>query len=74
MSTGNPATLSYLQLVRTVVEDAIGPTPFTMDLGQNKVVEANYGSSPSSLFIYLLPKKDVAMVLLRSYLTNVCQT
>lgn len=68
---GDSATLSYLQLLRMMVEGVAGPSPFTVDPRRHRIME-NTMTVPSSFRpTHLLPDKQTAQVLVHSYFMNV---
>jgi hypothetical protein len=70
---GDAATLSFLQLIRTYVESVTGPgNPFIMDPRRLKIVENTITLPPNIRRTHLLPDKQTATVLMKSFFTNVC--
>ncbi|KAI9881117.1 MAG: hypothetical protein M1830_008275 [Pleopsidium flavum] len=67
---GDSATLSYLQLLRMMVESVAGPSAFTVDPRRHRIME-NTMTVPSSFRpTHLLPDKQTAQVLVNSYFMN----
>ncbi|KAH8800615.1 fungal-specific transcription factor domain-containing protein [Xylogone sp. PMI_703] len=67
---GDSAALSYLQLIRMIIENAAGPSPFTSDTERHRIVEPLI-TLPADLHqTHLLPDKQTAHVLLQSYFIN----
>ncbi|KAJ2896619.1 hypothetical protein MKZ38_005409 [Zalerion maritima] len=67
---GDSATLSYLQLIRMIVESIAGQSPFTMDPRRHRIIESTI-SFPSNIRPpHLLPDRQTADVLTESYFIN----
>ncbi|CAG8955200.1 hypothetical protein HYFRA_00007216 [Hymenoscyphus fraxineus] len=67
---GDSASLSYLQLVRIVVEGVAGPSPFTQDPQRHRIVENTILLPTNTRLTTLLPDKATARILLDAYLIN----
>ncbi|KUJ21163.1 uncharacterized protein LY89DRAFT_428223 [Mollisia scopiformis] len=68
---GDSASLSFLQLIRLVVDSVVGSSPFTNDPRRYKIVE-NPLTLPENLRrTHLLPDRQTANILVASYFTNV---
>ncbi|KFY96637.1 hypothetical protein V500_02371 [Pseudogymnoascus sp. VKM F-4518 (FW-2643)] len=69
---GDSASLSYLDIIRRLVESTIGPCNFTNDPHKGKLVEGSLstGLRPT----YVLPDKEVADFLLESFFSNTVGT
>ncbi|KAF2757923.1 hypothetical protein EJ05DRAFT_464827 [Pseudovirgaria hyperparasitica] len=67
---GDSATLSFLQLVRMMVENITGPTPFTTDPRRHRIQESQFTLSPNTRQTQLLPDSRTALVLVDSFFTN----
>lgn len=48
---GDSATLSFLQLLRMMVENAVGPSPFTNDPRRHKIVEGQFSLPPGTRYV-----------------------
>jgi hypothetical protein len=67
---GDSATLSYLQLMRMIVENTSGPSAFTLDPMRHRIVE-NTSSLPANFrHTHLLPDKETAKLLVEAYFLN----
>ena len=69
---GDSATLSYLQLIRMVVENSSGTSPFTLDPSRHKIMENTIVLPPNIRQPHILPDYKTAKVLVDSYFTNTC--
>lgn len=69
---GDSATLSYLQLIRMIVESSTGPSPFTMDPQRHRIIESIGTVAPTVRNTHLLPDRITAMSLIESFFINVC--
>ncbi|KAG8526648.1 uncharacterized protein KY384_008077 [Bacidia gigantensis] len=68
---GDSSTLSFLQLLRMIIETASGPSKFTLNPGRHRVTEPELTlSSHRPPPTYLLPDKTAALMLVDSYFTN----
>lgn len=68
---GDSATLSYLQLIRMLVESVAGQSEFTLDPKRHMIVEARTYPPPSNTPSGVLPDRRTADVLVESYYLNV---
>ena len=68
---GDASTLSFLQLLRMIVETAAGPSPFTMDPERHKITETSLLLPPDTELTHLLPEKQTALILVDSFFVNV---
>ena len=68
---GDSATLSYLQLIRLIVENVAGPSPFTTDPRRHRILERPLSIPRGIRHTHLLPDQQTANVLVRSFFTNV---
>lgn len=68
---GDSATLSFLQLIRMIVDNVIGPTPFTLDPRRHRIVEGTSSLPTNFRRTHLLPDRQTAQVLVDAYFTNV---
>ncbi|KAG8534066.1 uncharacterized protein KY384_000909 [Bacidia gigantensis] len=66
---GDSATLSFLQLLRMIVETAAGPNDFSMDPDRHQMTEVKFQDAAISV-TRLLPDKATALVLVDSFFTN----
>ncbi|RFU31785.1 hypothetical protein B7463_g4540, partial [Scytalidium lignicola] len=67
---GDSASLSYLQLIRMIIENVAGPSPFTSDPKRHRIVEPIITLPPNLCHTHLLPDKQTANVLVQSYFIN----
>ncbi|KAI1881660.1 hypothetical protein JX265_000486 [Neoarthrinium moseri] len=67
---GDSATLSYLQLIRMLVESIAGKSRFTMDPKRHMIMEARIEPPPSNMAIGVLPERRTADVLIEAYFVN----
>jgi len=68
---GDSATLSYLQLIRMMVEGVAGPSAFTVDPRRHRIMETTMTLPPHFRPTHLLPDRQTAQVLVNSYFVNV---
>lgn len=68
---GDASTLSFLQLLRMIVETTVGPSPFTMDPERHKILETPFSFSPDTELTHWLPEKQTARILVDSFFVNV---
>lgn len=67
---GDSATLSYLQLIRMIVESVAGPSPFTLDPRRHRIMENTITLPPYIRPPHILPDRQCADILVESYFTN----
>jgi hypothetical protein len=67
---GDSATLSFLQLLRMMVENVAGTSPFTNDPSRHKIVEGQFSLPPGSRYTHLLPDQITARVLVDAFFIN----
>ena len=65
------ATLSYLQLIRMIVDHVAGPSPFTLDPRRHRIMESSLTLPPGLRQTHLLPDRQTADILVSSFFTNV---
>jgi len=68
---GDSATLSFLQLIRTIVDHVAGPSDFTQDPQRHRIVENTITLPKNIRRTHLLPDRQIANVLVDAYFTNV---
>ena len=68
---GDASTLSFLQLLRMIVETTEGPSPFTLDPERHRIKEPPFSLPPDTELTHLLPEKQTAMILVDSFFVNV---
>ena len=64
---GDSATISFLQLIRLMVETTAGPCPFTQDPARHQMIEAPFSKPPDMTFSRLLPDKETTTVLVEAF-------
>lgn len=67
---GDSATLSFLQLLRMMVETVAGPSQFTNDPNRHKIVEGQFSLPSGYRHTHLLPDLETARVLADSFFVN----
>ncbi|CAI6333834.1 unnamed protein product [Periconia digitata] len=67
---GDSATLSFLQLLRMMVESAAGTSPFTNDPRRHKIVEGQLSLPSGSRHTHLLPDQKTARVLVDAFFVH----
>lgn len=67
---GDSASLSYLQLIRMIVESVSGPSDFTLDPRRHRIME-NTISLQDARPTGVLPDRRTADILVDSFFTNV---
>ena len=68
---GDASSLSFVQLLRMIVETVIGPTSFSMDPARHMITEAKLSLGLNTPVTYALPEKTTAVMLVDSFFTNV---
>ena len=68
---GDAATLSFLQLLRLMLEPMIGHTAFTDDPRRHMITESQFSLDPNTTTNTQLPDYRTARVLAESFFTNV---
>lgn len=68
---GDASTLSFLQLLRMIVETVVGPSPFTLDPERHRITETPFSLPPDTELTHLLPEKQTALILVDSFFVNV---
>lgn len=68
---GDASNISFLQLLRMIVETASGPCSFSLNPMRHRLVENELNASLKGRSTYQLPDKKTALVLVRSFFTNV---
>ncbi|CAF9927960.1 MAG: hypothetical protein ALECFALPRED_003918 [Alectoria fallacina] len=67
---GDASTLSFLQLLRMIVETTVGPSPFTMDPERHKIKEIPFSLPSDTELTHLLPDRQTALILVDSFFVN----
>ena len=68
---GDASTHSFLQLLRMIVETAVGPSPFTLDPERHRIMETPFSLPRDIELTHLLPDKPTALILVDSFFVNV---
>jgi hypothetical protein len=68
---GDSASLSYLQLIRMIVESISGQSAFTLDPSRHKIMENTINLPNGIRTPHILPDRETANILVESYFTNV---
>jgi hypothetical protein len=68
---GDSATLSFLQIVRMMVESVAGQSPFTTDPRRHKIMESQFSLPSNTRITQLLPDQRTAMILIESFFIGV---
>ena len=68
---GDSATLSFLQLIRMIVDNVAGPSSFTMDPRRHRIVENTITLPPNMRQTHLLPDRQTANILVEAFFTHV---
>lgn len=68
---GDSATLSFLQLIRMMVESVGGQSPFTTDPRRHKIMESQFSLESTTRRSLLIPHQTTARILADSFFTNV---
>lgn len=68
---GDAANISFLQLLRMIVETTAGSSPFTLDPERHRIVEAKMSLSHDLNLTHSLPEKATVLILVDSFFTNV---
>jgi hypothetical protein len=69
---GDSATLSFLQIVRMMVESVAGQSPFTTDPRRHKIMESQFSLPSNTRITQLLPDQRTALILVESFFIGVC--
>lgn len=67
---GDSATLSFLQLIRMMVESVSGQNPFTTDPRRHKILESQLSLPANTRNSLLIPHKTTALILTEAFFTN----
>lgn len=67
---GDSATLSFLQLLRMIVENVSGVSTFTNDPRRHKIVEGQFSLPAGARHTHLLPDQRTARVLVDAFFIN----
>ena len=68
---GDSATLSFLQLLRMIVETVAGPTPFTMDPARHAMTETQLSLPPNVQLTHQLPAEEITHILVDAFFVHV---
>lgn len=67
---GDSATISFLQLIRLMVETTSGPSPFTQDPARHQMLETPFSEPPNRNSTRLLPNKETTVILVEAFFTQ----
>lgn len=67
---GDAASLSFLQLLRMMVENVAGQSAFTTDPRRHKITEIPFSLPPTMRHTHLLPDTRTAYILVESFFVN----
>ena len=67
---GDSANLSFLQLLRMIVETISGPSSFSLDIVRHRITEREFETPPDVDLRGLLPDKETALVLTEAFFTH----
>ena len=68
---GDAATITFLQIVRQIVESAVGGCALTQDPKRNEITEVHLKLPPDVHLTHQLPTKQTALILVDAYFTHV---
>ena len=68
---GDSATLSFLQLLRMIVENVAGPSPFSLDPGRHAITETQLSLLPNVQLTHQLPSRETSLVLIEAFFVHV---
>lgn len=68
---GDSATLSFLQLLRMIVETVAGPTQFSLDPTRHTMLETQLSLPLDLKLTHRLPTRETALILVDSFFVNV---
>ncbi len=68
---GDSATLSFLQLLRMIVEMSVGPNPFSLDPSRHAITEPQFSVLPNVQLTHQLPSKETTSILVDAFFVNV---
>ena len=68
---GEAATLTFLQILRSMVETTVGECPFTTDPARHEIVEPRLKLAEDVRLTYQLPPKEVALILVDAFFVHV---
>ena len=71
---GEAATLTFLQVLRTIVETTVGACPFTTDQKRHHITETHLKLPPDVHLTHQLPPKQTALILVDAYFVHVCRS
>ena len=68
---GDSASLSFLQMLRMIVETVAGPTSFSSDPGRHTLTESKLSPLPNAQLTHLLPPKETSIILVNAFFVYV---
>ena len=68
---GDAATITFLQIIRQIVERTVGECPLTQDPKRNELTEVHLKLPLDAHLTHQLPRKEIALILVDAYFTHV---
>ena len=68
---GDAATITFLQVIRQIVESTVGECPLTQDPKRNELTEVHLKLPSDVQLTHQLPQKQTALILVDAYFTHV---
>ena len=68
---GDAATITFLQIIRQIVESNVGVCALTQDPKRNEMIEVHLKLPANVHLTYQLPQKQTALILVDAYFTHV---
>ena len=68
---GDAATITFLQIIRQIVESTVGECPLTQDPKRNQLTEVHLKLPADIHLTHQLPQKKTALILVDAYFTHV---
>ena len=68
---GDAATITFLQIIRQIVESTVGECPLTQDPKRNELTEVHLKLPSDVHLTHQLPQKQTALILVDAYFTHV---
>lgn len=68
---GDAATITFLQIIRQIVESTVGECPLTQDPKRNELTEVHLKLPADVHLTHQLPQKQTALILVDAYFTHV---
>ncbi len=68
---GDAATITFLQIIRQIVESTVGGCALTQDPKRHEITEVHLKLPADVHLTYQLPTKQIALILVDAYFTHV---